>query len=71
MEAVAQVRDRGPSLSNLPTPTDVARGADIELAPRRWSTGRVRDRVGVLSNADDFATASMQSGSQPLLQLGT
>jgi hypothetical protein len=33
---------------------DVACVADVDMAPRRWGPGRVRDRVGVLSNAADL-----------------
>jgi hypothetical protein len=32
----------------------VAGGADVDLAPRRWGSRRVRDRVGVLSNGADL-----------------
>jgi regulator of protease activity HflC (stomatin/prohibitin superfamily) len=33
---------------------DVAGGADVDLAPRRWRPRRVRDHVRVLSNAADL-----------------
>jgi hypothetical protein len=68
-EAIAQVRDHGPSLSNPPTRGDVVGGADIDLPPRRWI--RVASVIALELSLEfsptppTYATASPQSSSAP------
>jgi hypothetical protein len=45
---------------------DIAGGADVDLAPRRWGPRRVRDRVGVLSNGADLCDSLRRKGQSGL-----